>query len=87
MMHTDASPLAGKPVQVDLGEGEIAYFNVEDWWDRVAGQSWMHSNGNPAALKYAVRGAIKRLPLDDEVVYGKWLNGLGDLVHVSEVRA
>ena len=47
----------------------------------------MFSDGNPAALKYAVRAALREpasLPLDDEVVYGK-VDIFGHLIHVSEI--
>jgi hypothetical protein len=57
---------------------------VEDYWDRVAGKSWMISDGNPAALKYGMRAGFNGLPLDDEVVYGK-IGAFGHLVHVSEL--
>ena len=57
---------------------------VEDWWDRVIGKSWMHCDGNPVCLVYAVRSASARLPFDNEVVYAK-AQGLGVLVHVSEI--
>lgn len=58
---------------------------VEDWWDRVSGGSWTTAQGNPAALKYAVRTGIAAcVPTDDEVVYGK-IGGLGHLVHVTEL--
>jgi len=81
-IHPQPHPLAGKTVAVDLGGGLVDY-TVEDWWDRVAGMSWTVARENPACLKYAVRAAVGRLPLDDEVVYGK--SGLGHLVHVSEL--
>ena len=32
-------------------------FIVEDWCENVLGRSWMHANGNPAALEYAIRHA------------------------------
>ena len=44
----------------------------------------MFCDGNPACLKYAVRSAFAMLPTDDNVLYGK-VNGLGHLVHISEV--
>lgn len=83
-------PLAGKTVVLGhsakdpLGEVvEGAHFRIEDYWVNVAGQSWMSSVGNPAALKYAARSA-GHLPLDDEVVYGK-VGPFGHLVHVTEL--
>ena len=61
-------------------------FIVEDWWENVYGRSWMVSDGNPAALSYAFRIGMRlgAVPCDNEVVYGK-INGLGYLLHVSEL--
>lgn len=80
-IHPEPHPLAGQTVVVaDLGP-----FRIEDYWDRVSGGSWMFAAGNPAALQYAIRSATAELPLDDDVVYGKSENGLGHIVHVSEL--
>ena len=57
---------------------------IEDWWDKLTGKSWMDSDYNPAALKYALRGGMGELPIDDDVVYGK-IGSYGHLVHVSEL--
>ena len=61
-------------------------FRVEDWWDRIYGESWMWSKDNPAALKYAMRTIATGIPDDNEVVYGKDPHGLGHLVHISELK-
>jgi hypothetical protein len=87
--HPYPHPLAGQTVTVraDLhGEGPGPHdFQVEDWNDRLFGRSWMHMEGHPASLAYAMRSAVGGLPLDDEVVYGK-VGCLGHLVHVSEIE-
>lgn len=91
-MHNDSHPLAYKSVKLNekakdrLGEVvEDAVYRIEDWWDKLTGKSWMYSDGNPAALKYAMRsGLYAQLPIDDEVVYGK-IGNFGHLVHVSEL--
>jgi hypothetical protein len=69
-----------------LDGGDLVTFYVEDWWDRVAGGSWMMAQGNPAAIKYSIRARRRGLPIDDKVVYGE-INGFGVLVHDSEIRA
>lgn len=48
--------------------------------------SWMDSNGNPAAMMYAIRTGSQGfdVPIDNEVVYGK-IGSLGYLFHVSEL--
>lgn len=82
-MHTEPSPLAGHYVTVTV-DGKEYLYHVEDWWDHLAGESWMYAEGNPAALKYAMRAGLAGLPVDDEVLYGK-IGGLGHLVHISEI--
>jgi len=60
-------------------------FIIEDYCENVLGVSWMNANGNPAALEYAMRNGFNgNFRLDNEVVYGK-IDGLGHLIHVSEL--
>ncbi len=95
MLHTTKNKFAGKTVklkpnidhpQVENGLGGKEY-RVEDWWDRVGNGSWMHANGNPACIVYAMRSAFTKppLPVDDEVLYGK-VGLLGHLIHISEIE-
>lgn len=58
---------------------------VEGYWDEVTGGSWMHADGNPAAMVYAMRSAVLGLPLDNDVVYVKY-QGYGSLIHISELE-
>lgn len=93
-MHTTNSPLSGKcvklkdsvidPVQNQVVSG--AEFVVEDWFDRLLGQSWMGSGHNWAAIQYALRLKANNLPIDDEVLYGK-IGAFGHAIHVSEIAA
>lgn len=84
-IHTDSSPLAGETVVIrPKGQGAAFEFIVEDYWDRIAPESWMFSDGNPACITYALRAGAAALPIDDEVLYGK-VGGYGMLAHVSEV--
>lgn len=85
------SPLAGQTVKIKptVGSGfrfRLADqpFEVEDWWENVAGKSWMFCDGNPACLSYAIRSGKEGLPIDNEVLYGK-IGGVGFLIHVSEL--
>ncbi len=95
-MHSSPHPLAGKTVKVKL----VAPFHnrpddtefevqIEDWQDRVMGQSWMFCDGNPAAMFYAIRTGLAGhadVPLDDEVVYTRdHYTHLSNLVHVNEI--
>ena len=52
----------------------------------TGGLSWMDSNGNPAAMMYAIRTGSQdfNVPIDNEVVYRK-IGLLGYLFHVSEL--
>lgn len=85
--------LAGKTVLLkedidDLSVGKIlkgTEYKVEDTWKNVTGVSWMDATGNYAALNYAMRAGVKNLPLDDNVYYGK-INGLGFIIHESEIE-
>ncbi len=89
MNHQSPSPLAGKEVKIKKESADLGgkTLRVEDYWDRIAGKSWRNSDGNPAALGYAMRTGLgdMRIPNDDEVVYGK-IGGLGYLVHLSELE-
>ena len=81
MEHKTKSKYAGEKVIVD----KLGIMVIEDWWDRIVGKSWMGMTGNPACLEYAVRSATIQTPLDDEVIYGKTEDGLGHLIHITEV--
>jgi hypothetical protein len=90
--HTEASPFAHKKVRIKATATHRQFpsftggiVSIEDWWDRVTGRSWQHSaTTNPGCIIYGLRTVDNNLPIDDEVVYGK-LNGMGVLVHVSEI--
>ena len=85
-MPIHATPFdgAGRTYKLTVDDIDGDEIRVEDYWDRVVGQSWTRCSGNPAALKYAVRCAAAGVPFDDEVVYGK-VDSLGHIVHVSEL--
>ena len=92
-MHNEQHPQAGQTVKVkaqliapNLDRSDDGPHNlvIEDWWDHLTGGSWMDAQGNFAAMNYAMRNAVRDLPLDDEVVYGK-VGPFGHLVHVSEI--
>lgn len=92
MKHELSSPLFRQTVKIkkDVVHPQIKNFGgsdyyVEDWWDKVSGQSWMDSDGNPACLVYSMRIAFADLPFDDEVLYGK-VGMFGHLVHISEIE-
>lgn len=87
MIHNEKSPLADKKAKIkddvaEIGGNEI---RIEDWMDRVIGQSWKNARGNFACINYAMRAGISGLPTDDEVLYGK-IGGLGYCVHVTELE-
>lgn len=95
MLHKERSEFAGKHVRIRDGIKHLQVKNfggskilIEDWWDRVSGGSWMFAQGNPGCLVYALRTGTSKTPppTDDEVLYGK-IEGLGHLVHISEIEA
>lgn len=70
-------PPPGVPAKVEA--------TVEGLWKDITGQSWRHSDGNPAAIVYAIRSGAARIPPNDDVYYVK-VSGLGYLVHESEIQ-
>lgn len=77
----EKSPYAGMTVKARDGND----FIVEDWWQNLSGESWMTSDWNPVLIEYSARVAMKNLPIDDEVLYGK-IDSTGYLYHVSELE-
>jgi hypothetical protein len=82
--HDLPHPRAGEAVLVASGLYHGSTLLIEDWWDRIAGKSWMDCNGNPACLQYAIVSSGD--PIDDEVVYGK-IGAFGVLVHVTRLAS
>ena len=92
MKHIEKSPFAGETVRIKEGITHPQFekfggaeYEVEDWWDKISGGSWMFAQGNPACLVYAMRSAFAGLPTDDEVLYGK-IGFFGHLVHISGIE-
>lgn len=90
--HSDPHPQAGEIVVLNARADDRAghvmpgeKFAVEDWADRLWGKSWMNMTDNRTALLYAIRSAYGRMPIDNEVVYGK-IGNSGHLVHQSELE-
>lgn len=92
MQHEESSPLRNTRVMVVAKhpffqhEQNEAEMYIEDWWDRITGGSWMEANGNPAAIHYAMRAGVSGLPIDDDVLYGKDMRGMGHIIHLSEIQ-
>lgn len=92
VIHSEPHPRAREVVVLNARADDHAgcvvpgeKFEIEDWADRLWGQSWMEMNGNRCALLYAIRSAYGRMPIDNEVVYGK-IGNTGHLVHQSELE-
>lgn len=84
-LHREPHPFAGETVTLQSGVFAGQEYWIEDWWDRVSGQSWMDCTGNPACLDYAMRSGAEGDPMfSNEVVYGK-LAFLGKIVHVRHL--
>ena len=80
-VHEEKHPLAGMVVKLKNGQ----LYAVEDWADRVLGRSVWIADGNPAALKYAIRSAMSGFPIDNNLLYGK-IGMFGEIVHESEIE-
>lgn len=83
-IHKDAHEKSGQTVKIVGGAFDGQDYRLEDWWDRIAGKSWMFCDGNPACLDYALRSGTEGLPTDNDVVYGK-IGSLGKLIHISQL--
>lgn len=91
-IHKEPSEFAGKRVAVELKaehgqlDGTYHFAEVEDYWDRLTGGSWMYADGNPAAMIYGMRNGLSggKIPMDNEVVYVK-IGPFGHLLHTSEI--
>ncbi|KAI4218049.1 MAG: hypothetical protein L6R40_008808, partial [Gallowayella cf. fulva] len=95
MINTNAHPLAGQFVtlnskaKIDPTQGVVvagAEFRVEDYADRIMGGSIWAGPMTFAVMHYMARAEANSLPMDDKVLYGK-INGLGHMVHESEIDA
>lgn len=99
-IHQAPHELAGKVVTIKEGQFEGHEYRVEDWWDRLGQGSWGECRGNPACMEYGLRSGMEtgaKLAAgqitkeqaasyaDNEVVYGHLANGLGKLIHVSQL--
>lgn len=82
--HKTPHPLAGKTVKITTGQFAGRQYWIEDWWDRVAGKSWMDCDGNPACMEYAVRSASEGTVLNNDVVYGKF-DIFAKLIHINQL--
>lgn len=83
-IHIGPSDFAGQTFSIDIPGIGTGDYIVEDFWGRIHPVSWMFADGNPAALKYALRAGMAGLPVDNEVVYGKF-NGFGHIVHTTKL--
>lgn len=85
----DPSPYAGKTVRLRADAAELGGHDVEvvDWYERTnGGSSWRSSiDDDPRAQGYSVRRGLGGLPDDDEVLFGR-VDGMGQLVHLTEIE-
>lgn len=99
-IHNEAHPLRGKVVTIKGGQFDGHEYRIEDWWDRLGQGSWGDGQGNPACMEYAFRSGMEagakisakeitpeeaEALSNDEVVYGHLANGLGKLIHVTQL--
>jgi hypothetical protein len=84
----DPSPYAGKTVRLRLDAAELGGQPAEviDWYQRTgSGVSWHDNPNDPRAQNYTIRRGLGGMPDDDEVLFAR-VDGMGQLVHVSEIE-
>lgn len=86
----DPSPYAGRTVRLRADAAELGGQTVEvvDWYERTGqGRPWREAlqSGEPRAVGYSVRRGLGGLPDDDEVLFGR-VDGMGQIVHVTELE-
>lgn len=81
-LHRKPHPLAGQTVVIASGTYAGHHFTIEDWWDRVSGESWIDCEETPLCAEYAMRAGADFDPFDDDVVYGHF----GILEKIMHVR-
>lgn len=81
MIHNEAHALAGQTVVLNSGPYEGSEYEIQDYYDRVFGGSWMNG-GRAPVMEYAMQGLFYSIPYDDEVLYGE-SGGVARLVHTK----
>lgn len=76
-------PKAGEVVTIKRGSFTGQEFRIEDWYINLTGKPWRESS-LAACIEYSIRTA-DTTPIDDDVLYGH-IDGIGHLVHISEVE-
>lgn len=74
----------GKTYLINAGKFKGQKYWVEGLWKEITGKSWMDSDGNPAAIEYAIRSGMEDNIFDDNVYYGK-IGLFGKLIHESQI--
>lgn len=86
----DPSPYAGQTVKLKADAAELGGRDVEvqDWFSRVRGRGWKEAlaGNDPRAVSYNVRRGLGGLPDDDDDVLLGRVDGMGQIVHLSEVE-
>ena len=86
----DPSPYAGQTVRLRPDAAELGghEFQVVDWFENTGpGRRWRDAfeAGDFRTIGYSVRRGIGGLPDDDEVLFGR-VDGMGQIVHITEIE-
>ncbi len=84
----DPSPYAGQTVRLRADAAALGGHAAEvvDWYERLGDRlPWRDNPGDPRAQGYTVRRGLGQLPDDDEVLFAR-VDGMGQLIHVSEIE-
>lgn len=84
----DPSDYAGKTVRLRADAAELGGHRAEvvDWYERLGdGVSWRDNPGDPRTENYRMRRGLGGLPDDDDVLFAR-VDGMGQLIHVTEIE-
>lgn len=75
----------GKTYRIIDGKFKDEEYVLEGLWHEITGKSWMDSDGNPAALEYAIRSGMEGDKHFDNNVYYGHIGLFGKLIHASQI--
>jgi len=79
---------SNSPYFIDkYGKPDPIFIIIEDTDEKVFGGGWAMQEGIPPCIAYAARRAFDKAIQGDGQVYYGHIDGLGELVHESELEA
>lgn len=84
----DPSDYAGKAVRLRQDAAELGGHQAEvvDWYERTGGGiPWRFAEDDPRTENYRIRSGLGGLPDDNDVLFAR-VDGMGQLIHVTEIE-